>query len=66
MSVLNFIIAVIALIIAIVAYRKAGGNTESLKTQLNSLREKTAEILEKAEKGLRPDEEKNKENEPPQ
>ena len=63
MSVLNFIIAVIALIIAIVAYNKAGGDKESFKEQLNTLREKTAEALDKAEKAIRPSEEKDKDKE---
>ncbi|MBC8180317.1 hypothetical protein H8E88_04250 [candidate division KSB1 bacterium] len=57
MSVLNFIIAVIALIIAIIAYNKAGGEMKSLKEQFNTLREKTAEALDKAEKAVRPTEE---------
>ena len=56
MAILNFIIAVVALIVAIAAYRKAGGDTVSLKTQVNALREKTAEALEKAEKTIRPGE----------
>ena len=58
MAILNFIIAVVALIVAIAAYRKTGGNTTSLKTQVNALREKTAEALETAEKAIRPGEEK--------
>ena len=56
MAYINFIIAVIALIVGILAYRKAGGDTESLKEQVKALREKTAEALEKAEKAVRPKE----------
>jgi len=56
MSILNFILAIIALFIAILAYRKAGGDVEGIKQQLNSLRAKTAEALEKAEKAIRPGE----------
>ena len=56
MPILNFIIAVIALIIAIVAYNKAGGEMKSLKEQFNMLREKTAETLNKAGKAVRPTE----------
>ncbi|MBC8185704.1 hypothetical protein H8E88_31850 [candidate division KSB1 bacterium] len=57
MSILNFIIAVVALVMAIIAYRKAGGDTEGLKEQLKTLREITAQALKKAEKAIRPDEE---------
>ena len=57
MSILNFIIAVVALIIAIVAYNKAGGDKEGFKEQLNTLRQKTAETLNKAEQAIRPDKE---------
>lgn len=58
MSFINFIIAVVALVVAILAYKKAGGDTEGLKEQLTVLRGKTAEALEKAEKAIRPDAEK--------
>ena len=51
------LIAVVALIIAIVAYNKAGGETKSLKEQFNTLREKTAKALGKAEEAVRPTEE---------
>jgi hypothetical protein len=66
MDVLAFLIAVIALIIAVLAFQKVGGlgdmkkQTEVL-TQIgdaiikatNSLREKTADVLDKLEAGLR-------------
>ena len=57
MSVLNFLLAVIAIIIATIAYQKAGGEMNSVKKQFNTLREKTAEVLGKAEKSVRPIEE---------
>jgi hypothetical protein len=66
MHVLAFIIALIALALAFLAYQKVGGlgdlkkHTEGL-TQIgdaiiratNSLREKTADVLDKLEAGLR-------------
>ncbi|MEW6614552.1 MAG: hypothetical protein AB1401_03645 [Thermodesulfobacteriota bacterium] len=55
MTVLNFIIAIIALVVAVLAYNKAGGVAD-LKKQIESLgplREKAADILAKFEKGLR-------------
>ena len=54
MYVLNFLLAVIAIIIAITAYQKAGGEMNSVKEQFDTLREKTAEVLGKAEKAVRP------------
>ncbi|MBN2009967.1 hypothetical protein JW960_11545 [candidate division KSB1 bacterium] len=54
MSIINFLIAVLALVIALKAYAKAGGDTENIKQQINNLREKTAEALDKAEKSIRP------------
>jgi hypothetical protein len=62
MTALVFIISVIALIIAIVAFRRTGGMTE-LKEDINSLdsitssfRERSANALEKMEKVLRKEE----------
>jgi len=52
MTVLTFIIAVIALLVAVLAYQKAEGSKD-LKTQINSLRKKTADALSKVEKALR-------------
>ncbi len=52
---INFIIAVVALLIGILAYRKAGGDMKGIKEQMNSLRQMAAEALEKAEKAIRPD-----------
>ena len=56
---LTFIIAVVALVIAIVAFRRTGGVTapkgedDSLNSVTDSLREKTADALGKMEKTLR-------------
>lgn len=52
MIVLSFIIALVALVIAILAYQKAAGSND-LETQLNSLREKSADALSRLEKALR-------------
>jgi len=54
MGALNFVIAVAALIIAILAYKKAGGAIDLPK----DLREKTADTLSKMEQALRNVEEK--------
>ena len=48
MDILNLCIGIIALIIAVLAYQKAGGGDD--------LRKKTIEILEKMEKNLRKEE----------
>ncbi len=66
MSALALILAIIALILAILAYQKVGGLTDLKKqtevlTQIgeaiiratNSLREKTADVLDKLEASLR-------------
>ena len=59
MSLLALIIAVIALVIAVLAYQKAGGirnlqeQAEALRFVADNLREKTADALDKLEKGLR-------------
>jgi hypothetical protein len=58
MAVLAFIIAVIALVVAVLAYQRAEGSKD-LKTQLNSLREKTADALSKVEKALRREDKKD-------
>ncbi|MBN1559696.1 hypothetical protein JW998_05570 [candidate division KSB1 bacterium] len=55
MDFINFLIAVAALVIAVLAYRKAGGDMKGIKEQMNSLRQTAAEALEKAEKAIRPD-----------
>jgi hypothetical protein len=61
MAVLNFIIAVVALVIAILAYKRTSEKGE-LSTQIDSLRQKTADILSKTEKALRTKEEKKDNN----
>lgn len=56
---LTFIIAVTALVLAIVAFRRTGGMTglkeevDSLDSVTENLRERTANALEKMEKALR-------------
>jgi len=52
MLTITFLIAVIALVIAVLAYQKAEGSKD-LKEQLAALREKTADTLGKMEKALR-------------
>jgi len=48
MSILNLIIAVVALVIAVMAYQKAGGGDD--------VRGKTLEVISKLEKALRKEE----------
>jgi len=55
---LTFIIAVAALIMAILAYKKAGGSSEDLQRQMESMRQKTADTFAKVEKSLRGGEDK--------
>ncbi|MBN1907769.1 MAG: hypothetical protein JW927_22025 [Deltaproteobacteria bacterium] len=45
MNILNFIIAIIALIVAIIAFQRTGG--------IKDLKKNTAELLAKAEKKMR-------------
>ena len=52
MVLVSFIIALVALIIAILAYQKAAGSS-ALESQLNTFREKSADALAKLEKALR-------------
>jgi hypothetical protein len=67
MTVLAFIIAIVALVIAVLAYQKAGGirdlqeQAEALRFVADNLREKTADALDKLEKTIRKTEEKTKE-----
>ncbi len=64
MTVLALIISIIALVIAVLAYQKAGGirdlqeQAEALRFVADNLREKTADALDKLEKSLRKSEEK--------
>jgi len=51
MTILNFVIAIVALIIAILAFQRTGGTKELRKT--------TAELLSKMEKRMREDEAAN-------
>ena len=50
MSILNFIIAIIALVIAVLAFHRSGG--------MKDLRRNTAELLGKMEKSIREQEER--------
>lgn len=54
MEIINFIIACSALIIAIFAYRKAGGTLQSMKEQIDEVREVAAGALGKVEESIRP------------
>jgi hypothetical protein len=70
MAVLSFIISILALIVAYLAYTKSGGSVEEMKRKVEdlgvtteSLRRKTADILENLEKKIR-GEEKKPENQP--
>ena len=53
MGAITFLIAVAALVIAILAFRKTGGSSEDLQRQMESVRQKTADTLAKMEKSLR-------------
>ena len=50
---LAFLIAVAAIVIAVLAYKKAGGSSEDLQRQMESVRQKTADTLAKMEKSVR-------------
>ena len=69
MLTLTFLISVVALIVAIMAFRRAGGQidiaqkVESLSQVTDNLREKTADLLAKMEAALRKKEEKSEEQE---
>ena len=54
MNTLNFLIAIVALIIAVIAYQRTGGTKE--------LRKNTAELLAKMEKKIREEEVAKAEN----
>ena len=67
MTLINFLLAVVALIIAILAYQKAEGSKD-MKEQLTTLRERTADTLSrwKRRSGKRRKRKKtNREAEPP-
>lgn len=58
MTTLNFVIAIVALIVAVLAYKRTGG-TADLRKQVESVsafREKTADLLAKWEKRIRKEE----------
>ena len=58
MVVLIFLIALTALVIAILAYKKAGGSAEDLQTQVDSIRQKMNETLSKVKKSIRGEDKK--------
>jgi hypothetical protein len=58
MAGLALLIALVALIVAVLAYRRTPGPKES-ETQMDTLRQKTADVLAKMEKSLRKDEKDN-------
>jgi len=62
MRLLILLVAVAALVVALLAYKKAGGNTKELSRELekplDSLREKTAETLSKMGQSLRKENDK--------
>ncbi len=58
MGVLIFLIAFTALVIAIMAYKKAGGSAEDLQKQVDSIRQKTNEILSEVKKSIRGEDKK--------
>lgn len=66
MAGLSFIISIIALICAYIAYKKSGGSTEDLKSKVEdldlsteTLRRRMADILENLEKKVRGEEKKS-------
>jgi len=63
MALLSLIISILALIVAYLAYTKSGGSVEEMKRKVEdlgvtteSLRRKTADILENLEKKIRGEE----------
>ena len=65
---LTFLIALIALIVAVLAYRRTGG-PKDWESQMEGMRAKTADALSKMEKSLRKEEaekEEGKVAEPPE
>lgn len=74
MEAVTFLIAVVALVIAVLAYRRAGGGTQDLRRQVESLgsatgsmtektREKTADVLQRMERLVRGKEKSSPEQE---
>ena len=66
MALLSLIISILALIVAYLAYTKGGGSVEEMKRKVEnlgmtteSLRSKTADILENLEKKIRGEEKKS-------
>jgi hypothetical protein len=53
MVALTFLVAFTALVIAIMAYKKAGGSSADVKREVDSIRQMTNETLSKVEKSFR-------------
>lgn len=53
MGFLAFLIAVAALFVAVLAYKRSGGSRENLEQELDALRRKTADALARMEKSVR-------------
>jgi hypothetical protein len=58
MIALTFLVAFTALVISIMAYKKAGGSSADLKSQVDSIRLKMNETLSKVEKPFRGEDKK--------
>ena len=58
MVVVTFLVAFTALVIAIMAYKKAGGSAEDLQAQVDSIRMKASDALSKVEKVIRGEDKK--------
>jgi hypothetical protein len=58
MVVLIFLIALTALVIAIMAYKKAGGSSEDLSRWMDSIQQKASDALSKVEKSIRGEDKK--------
>jgi len=58
MLALTFLVAFTALVISIMAYKKAGGSSEDLKKQMDSIRQRTNETLSKVESSFRGEDKK--------
>jgi len=68
MVALTFLIALIALILAVLAYRRTGG-PKNWESQMEGMRAKTADALSKLEKSLRKEDREKEEGkvaEPPE
>ena len=58
MGFIAFLIAVVALVFAVMAYKRVGGTSQDIEKQLDAAREKTADALSRMEKALRVEDKK--------